>query len=255
MSSRKEQKEQARARRLEEEARLKTQAKRKRRLTRIGLAVVALAVAGVVVAAVATSATSSSRTTAGRPASLATLGKLQAPGPAGALGPEGVPVPTAPELASGTGATGSPIDGIQCNTSEQTIFHIHAHLTLFVSGTARQVPFGIGIPGARATASPAGQFVSSGSCFYWLHTHAADGIIHIESPVQRTFTLGNFFDVWGQQLAPDELGPVRGPVTALYDGRVFRGNPRDVPLTAHAQIQLEVGRPLIAAETVTFPGL
>ena len=29
----------------------------------------------------------------------------------------------------------------------------------------------------------------------WLHTHAADGIVHIESPVDRTYTLGNFFDV------------------------------------------------------------
>jgi hypothetical protein len=95
--------------------------------------------------------------------------------------------------------------------------------------------------------------VGAGTCFYWLHTHAADGIIHIESPIARTFTLGDFFDVWGQKLGPERVGPSPGPVTALIDGHVYRGNPRDIPLTAHAQIQLEVGRPLVAPVSITFP--
>jgi hypothetical protein len=93
----------------------------------------------------------------------------------------------------------------------------------------------------------------TGSCFYWLHTHAADGIIHIESPSQRIYTLGDFFDVWGQPLSRTRVGPARGPVTAIYDGKVYRGNPRDIPLTAHAQIQLEVGRPLVGPVSITFP--
>lgn len=38
--------------------------------------------------------------------------------------------------------------------------------------------------------TPQGPFIASGTCFYWLHTHAADGIIHVESPVHRVFTLG-----------------------------------------------------------------
>ena len=44
-----------------------------------------------------------------------------------------------------------------------------------------------------------------------------------------------------------------GHVTAIYNGKVYRGNPRDIPLTAHAQIQLEVGTPLVAPESITFP--
>jgi hypothetical protein len=31
------------------------------------------------------------------------------------------------------------------------------------------------------------------------------------------------------------------------------GNPRNIPLDAHAQLQLEVGTPLIAPVTITFP--
>ncbi len=87
----------------------------------------------------------------------------------------------------------------------------------------------------------------------WLHTHAADGIIHIESPVQRTYTLGEFFDIWGQPLNPFQVGTAHGRVTALFNGRTFTGNPREIPLLAHAQIQLEVGRPLLAPEHITFP--
>jgi hypothetical protein len=133
------------------------------------------------------------------------------------------------------------------------LFHIHAHLTVFVNGASRGIPYGVGIPGAQLTATPAGPYVAAGSCFYWLHTHAADGIIHIESPVQRTYTLGNFFDVWGQKLTRTQVGPVSGAVTALYNGQVFQGNPREIPLTKHAQIQLEVGRPLVAPVAIHFP--
>ena len=187
-------------------------------------------------------------------APLSTLGTLKpAPAP-GPLGPEGVPVPAAPALAStATAATGQPVDGISCQTSEQTLFHIHAHLTIFVTGSPRQVPAAIGIPGAQPEATAAGPFIASGTCFYWLHTHAADGVIHIESPVQRTFTLGNFFDIWGQPLGTDRVGPATGHVVALYNGQVYLGDLRDIPLTAHAQIQLMVGTPLIAPEQISWP--
>src|SRR5262249_46869943 len=144
-------------------------------------------------------------------------------------------------------------DGISCERNEQTLFHIHAHLAVFVSGTPRQVPAGIGIPGAQAQNTARGPFIGGGTCFYWLHTHAADGILHIESPVHRTYTLGNLVDEWGQPLGPGQVGPAAGKVTAIYNGKVYLGNPRDIPLTAHAQIELEVGRPLVAPQPITFP--
>lgn len=174
---------------------------------------------------------------------------------AGPLGPEGVPIPSAGELSRAqTLANGQRIDGIACQTTEQVLFHIHAHLRIFVNGKARQVPAGIGIaPPLQVEETPAGAFVAGATCFMWLHTHSADGIIHTESPITRVYTLGNFFDVWGQPLSRRQVGPARGEVTAFYNGRVFAGNPRRIPLLAHAQIQLDVGRPLIAPERITFP--
>src|SRR5690242_5587380 len=83
-------------------------------------------------------------------ASLSTLGTLQPAPSAGPNGPEQVPIPNAaPLTGTATKATGQRVDGIGCQTSEQTIFHIHAHLTIFVNGSPRQVPAGIGIPGAK----------------------------------------------------------------------------------------------------------
>jgi len=184
---------------------------------------------------------------------LSTLGALTAAPAPGAMGPENVPIPSAPVLVgTSTKATGQVVDGISCQTSEQTVFHIHTHLTIFVNGQQRQVPAGIGIPGAVAQQTSAGPFIDSGTCFYWLHTHAADGIIHIESPVQRTYTLGEFFDEWGQPLGPDQVGPVKGKVTAIVNGKVFKGSPRDVPLGSHENLQLDVGTPLVAPETINW---
>jgi hypothetical protein len=200
---------------------------------------------------------SGSGSPAGSPAGapLSTLGSLLAAPAPGATGPENVPIPAAPALAATSPATaGQAIDGIGCDTSEQTLFHIHTHLTIFVNGQQRQVPAGIGIPGAVATQTPQGPFIDSGTCFYWLHTHAADGIIHIESPVKRTYTLGEFFDEWEQPLSSSQAGPARGKVTVIVNGQVFKGNPREVPLGSHENLQLEVGSPLVAPETINWAG-
>jgi hypothetical protein len=243
------------------------QARRRRRRWLAGIAAAAVAVAAAVAIALTvvtggngtSSATSaSSASSAAEPqlklAPLSTIGALTpAPSP-GPPGPEGVAVPSAPPLAGvSTGASGQSIDGISCQASEQVLFHIHAHLTIFVNGSPRQVPAAVGIPGAVAQNTPQGPFVGGGTCFYWLHTHAADGVIHVESPVKRTYTLGDFFDEWGQPLSVSQVGPATGHVTAIYNHQVYRGNPRDIPLTAHAQIQLDVGTPHAAPETISWP--
>ena len=188
----------------------------------------------------------------GHLAPLSTLGKLVSAPPLGSAGPETVPLEGGANLAAAGGPLpGASVDGIACQQSEQTLFHIHARLTIFFDGKPKRVPAGVGIANPEISPTPEGPFVAGGSCFAWLHTHAADGVVHIESPVQRTYTLGNFFDVWGQPLSRTRVGPARGHVTALVDGQVWRGDPRAIPLQAHAQIQLEVGRPLVAPVWIT----
>ncbi len=216
----------------------------------IGVAAVVIIAAVGITLAVARTGGGSDAAAGGTPklklAALSTLGKLKPAPLPGPSGPEGVPVPSAAPLAGiATDATGRDVDGISCQAREQSIFHIHAHLTIFVNGSARQLPANVGIP-AHA---------QNGPCLYWLHTHAPDGVIHIESPVRRTYTLGDFFDEWGQPLGPHQAGPATGPVVAIYNGQRYEGNPRNIPLNAHAQIQLEIGAPLIAPVSITPPPL
>jgi hypothetical protein len=225
--------------------------KRRRRLAAWTGAAVVLAGAGTGIGFAVSGGGSAAAT--GNYAALSTLGTLTAAPAPGAMGPERVPIPSVPVLAAPSAATaGQPIDGISCQASEQTLFHIHTHLTIFVNGQQQQVPAGIGIPNAVAQQTSAGPFIDSGSCFYWLHTHAADGIIHIESPVHRTYTLGDFFDEWHQPLSATRVGPAQGKVTTIINGQVWKGNPRNAPLGSHENLQLEVGTPLITPETINW---
>ncbi|HEX4580155.1 MAG TPA: hypothetical protein VH498_09165 [Candidatus Dormibacteraeota bacterium] len=171
--------------------------------------------------------------------------------------PLGSPAPTPAVLAPPSASVvGQPIDGIQCLGNEQLVFHIHAHLAVYVGGSPRTVPEGIGITPPRQESEVNGApYVTGGSCFYWLHSHTADGIIHIESPVQRTFTLGNWFDIWGIALDATHVGPATGTVVAYLDGQVYSGDLRSIPLGVHTLIQLDVNGNVPAAPFTFPPGL
>jgi hypothetical protein len=161
-----------------------------------------------------------------------------------------------PTLLAGTEgqAQGQPVDAISCDTSEQVVYHIHAHLAVYTNGKARIIPEGIGIvPPTQVVQTSAGPFVAAGKCFYWLHSHTADGIIHVESPSQRVYTLGNYFDIWNQPLSTTQVGPAHGQVTAFVDGQPFTGDPRSIPLNAHSVIQLDVGSASPGPQSFTFP--
>jgi predicted lipoprotein with Yx(FWY)xxD motif len=73
------------------------------------------------------------------------------------------------------------------------------------------------------------------------------------SPIVRTYSLGDFFDIWHEPLGPARVGPARGKVTAFFDAVATSEIPRGIPLLAHAQIQLDVGRPLVAAGNDRLP--
>lgn len=166
--------------------------------------------------------------------------------PTSATGPEGVPVAQGPPLAPASStAPGTTVAGIHCGQSEQLVYHVHAHLAVFVNGQPRLIPAGIGIVNGTATNTPAGPFVASGSCFYWLHTHANDGILHIESPKKAIYTLGNFFDEWQQPLTGTQVASEPGVVTAFVNGRPWKGDPRQIRLLPREAIQLDVGSPAV----------
>jgi hypothetical protein len=130
--------------------------------------------------------------------------------------------------------SGAPIDGIRCEQMEATAFHIHQHLAIFADGKPITIPADVGRPLAA-------------HCLYWIHTHTPDGIIHIEAPTIRQFTLGNFFDIWGEPLGTTRVGSLRAtprkPMRIWVDGERYSGNPRAIELAQHTDVVIEVGPP------------
>jgi hypothetical protein len=124
------------------------------------------------------------------------------------------------------------VNGIRCDTMEFTMFHIHAHLDIFVDGEPFTVPSQIGID-------------PEGRCLYWMHTHDDSGIIHIESPVERQFTIGNFIDIWTRTFNSTQIFDTN-PTIAL--SMFVNGvkvptdtNLRNVNINAHDEIALVFG--------------
>lgn len=148
-----------------------------------------------------------------------------------------------PVLATAAVRDGTPVDGIPAGPMVAGGYHIHAHLNVFVDGTGVWVPAGVGVT-RPIVLDPLRHdpVVKAAKGYYWLHTHDESGIIHAEAPEQHAFTLGQFFDVWGQPLSRHQVGPAKGDVTVLVDGVRFLGDPRLVPITAHSVIQLNVGK-------------
>jgi hypothetical protein len=175
--------------------------------------------------------------------------------PNGSIGPEGIPLEKGPVLApASTTAPGVTVDGIQCAPVEQLAYHIHAHLQVYVDGQPRALPAAIGILGPVAQETLYGPFYGATQCYYWLHTHTQDGVIHIESPARRIYTLGDFFDEWGQPLSADRVASAKGAVTAFVnDGRWTKG-PREIPLEPYAVIQLDVGTPVVPFRSISWAG-
>ncbi|TMC22636.1 MAG: hypothetical protein E6J34_05645 [Chloroflexi bacterium] len=132
-----------------------------------------------------------------------------------------------------------PLDNIACEQNEQLAYHIHVHLSLYMNGAPVNVPANIGI-------------ATDNSCIYWLHVHRTDGIIHIEAPTQKIYTLGNFFHVWSQRF-PQLQYPVQLESTndwqVFVDGKPYTGDFHAIPLAAHTLITMGYKSPAITPDT------
>lgn len=159
--------------------------------------------------------------------------------------PESTPIQQGDPLAPASStATGDKVRGVKCVATEELTSHLHSMLTVYVNGAQRQIPAGVGIdrPTAEKQDGVVYASASQNHCLYWLHTHAADGIIHVESPsAKQTFTLGDFFAMWRQPLDSHHVASASGAVTAFVDGRPWTRPPQEIPLRPTERIQLNVG--------------
>lgn len=160
----------------------------------------------------------------------------------GNIGASPAPTATPPSIATAVPSLARRIDGIPCN-AENITYHVHAHLQIVYDGKDVVVPANTG---------------STDTCVYYLHTHDQSGELHIEAPAHRVFTLGTFFDIWGQRLSSSHVASLsirKGQqVRAYVDGKLYRKNPRMIELGAHRLVTLEVGPPFVRPSGFNFEG-
>jgi hypothetical protein len=129
-----------------------------------------------------------------------------------------------------------PVDNVYCDQLEMTQSHNHVLLTIYIDGKEYPLPANIGIPTDSS---------GNSTCFYWLHVHPQNqNVIHLESPVNEPFVLGQFIDEGDQQFQslgfPSQLLLSKG-WTIWINGKVYHGSLKDVPLNEHTMITIAYG--------------
>jgi hypothetical protein len=149
-----------------------------------------------------------------------------------------------------TPVSGQPLttDPIPCDQLEHTQVHYHAHLQILAGGNIVPISTSVG---------------RTVSCYYWLHMHSNEqGIIHVEAPSDRAFTLADFFWVWGawsgqrQLLDSNHVSTLTlssAQTLVVYvdadDGsgpHVYNGDPQKIVLRDHEMITLEITPPVVS---------
>jgi hypothetical protein len=134
--------------------------------------------------------------------------------------------------------------GLTPLSAEGNVLHIHEHLDIYVNGKHITIPTGIGIFD--------NQFITE------LHTHSAGaeglpgpetrptGVIHVESNKNQTYTLGQFFGVWGVRFTRDCIGGYCKQLTpwrVYRNGKLYTGDPTRIPLKEHDEYAIVIGTP------------
>jgi hypothetical protein len=128
--------------------------------------------------------------------------------------------------------------------AEGNVLHTHQHLDIYVNGKHITIPSGIGIFD--------NQFITE------LHTHSAGaeglpgpptrptGVIHLESNKRKTYTLGQFFGVWGVRFTDNCIGGYCKQLTpwkVYVNGKLYTGDPTRIPLETHDEYAIVIGTP------------
>jgi len=146
-----------------------------------------------------------------------------------------------------TPANGDVREGLNCLGSEGAVQHFHAYIYYYVDGKQVSVPDNTGIV--------------NNQCLYALHTHQGEpNIIHIESPNQDPYYLGDFFAIWGQYLGPTQVGDHRADAKNKLEYWVINqggkpqkvtGDPWDLQFQSHQTIYILYNSPRVQLKPYT----
>jgi hypothetical protein len=226
MASRKEQKEKARAERIAREEAERRETSRKRTL-QIGAAAAAAVAIAVVVVVLAMGGGDDG---GGGDSGSGGVAFAQDSVPAGAtVGIQDTAPPWQPNYTDLT----QRIEAMGLPGFDEVISHSHAWLHVYVDGKQETVPQNIGI-------DPTTQTLAA------LHTHDAEGIVHMEADREFEFTLGQFMAVWGVAFSEDRLGSLtpKGDkqLQVFLNGKRV-SDPVNVVMPEHGNVVIGYGKP------------
>jgi hypothetical protein len=138
-----------------------------------------------------------------------------------------------PRAANQAVLDGRPIGRLRCSGGRRFAVHVE----LFANRRVAILPPRIG--------------VSRRGCGYQLRTTTPTGVVEVLR--RGSWTLGDLFRVWGRRLSPHALLTFDGRVAVYVGGRRHLGDPRNVVLTRHAEIVVEVGGYVAPHRMFLFP--
>jgi hypothetical protein len=116
--------------------------------------------------------------------------------------------------------------------AEGTTMHEHANVRVFINGAEQPVPANIGYDESAGTIQS-------------IHTHDDTGLVHLESSQARTFTLGEFFGIWGVRFTPSCIGAycndAQNTIRVYVGGEEQSGNLQDIALDDQSVIVVTYG--------------
>jgi hypothetical protein len=145
-----------------------------------------------------------------------------------------------PDALSSAVAKAKPLGGMRCGREPKD--WVGVHLEVFVNRFDVVIPAGIGMAPPHAVD---GAYITNARCSYPIRTTDPTGMIELDAAFASHATLGDFFTAWGQPLSPTRLlsftakGSDR--VAVYIDGKRWRGDPREVPLTRHSALLMQLG--------------
>ncbi len=102
--------------------------------------------------------------------------------------------------------------------------HFHPEIKITVDGEPVKIPANVGV---------------SGGTFRYMHTHDDSGKIHVESPSNHIFTIGDFFTIWGKEFTSECVDTNCGKIVVSVNGDVI-DSPTDYILEEDDKVLIEV---------------
>ncbi|MEO6761158.1 MAG: hypothetical protein ABI220_02140 [Candidatus Saccharimonadales bacterium] len=113
-----------------------------------------------------------------------------------------------------------------------TALHIHPHVDIYIDGKPVEIPPYVGIN-------------MKDNLIAAIHTYDTSGVLHIQPERVRTFTLGQFFDIWGVDFTGKRIGAYQTDsdktIEVFLNGKLYSGDPRGPVLKQYEEIVVAYG--------------